>query len=404
MSKSLIVSSPGKTILFGEHAVVYGATALAAAVSLRSYCKLQTTNNNEIVIVMSDIGTERRWNLQSLPWQHVTVENVQHPASSPNLDLLQGLGELLKNEENGLIHSAMLCTLYLFTSLSSPSQGCTLTISSQVPLGAGLGSSATISVVVATSLLLAFGNIEPPSSNSLQNNKALALIEAWSFLGECCIHGTPSGIDNAVATNGGLIAFRKATAHQSAMKEFLKPKDTLSVMITDTKQPKSTKKLVQGVFELKERLPTVIDSIIDAIDGISKSAVLALTSESDKNSSAKKLGEFIVLNQKLLECLGVSHYSIDRVLQATKSIGWTKLTGAGGGGCTITLLTPECKEEEFKLCKESLLAHKNSIYDVQLGGPGVSVVTDSDSFFPQYESDFDFKKLNLLSKFNKYYI
>lgn len=45
------------------------------------------------------------------------------------------------------------------------------------------------------------------------------------------------------------------------------------------------------------------------------------------------------MNQGLLQCMGVSHASIETVLRTTLKYKLsTKLTGAGGGGCVLTLL------------------------------------------------------------------
>lgn len=51
--------------------------------------------------------------------------------------------------------------------------------------------------------------------------------------------------------------------------------------------------------------------------------------------------ELIDINQHHLDVIGVGHSSLDRVCQVTASHGLhSKLTGAGGGGCAITLLRP----------------------------------------------------------------
>ena len=76
---------------------------------------------------------------------------------------------------------------------------------SQLPVGAGLGSSASYSVCLAASLLIYFGIIEDVS-----DKKNLEVVNSWAFLAEKVIHGTPSGIDNTVATFGGAIAYTRS--------------------------------------------------------------------------------------------------------------------------------------------------------------------------------------------------
>ena len=86
-------------------------------------------------------------------------------------------------------------------------------VKSDVPVGAGLGSSASYSVVVATSLLVTVGAVCPKSileitTQSLCGNESsaktdsLKLINIWAYEGEKIMHGNPSGIDNTMSTFG----------------------------------------------------------------------------------------------------------------------------------------------------------------------------------------------------------
>ncbi|EPX72733.1 mevalonate kinase Erg12 [Schizosaccharomyces octosporus yFS286] len=405
MQRSFIVSSPGKTILFGEHAVVYGATALAASISLRTYCRIEPNEKPEITVKMQDIETNHSFPLESLPWDIVPPKDVLHPPNTLNNEIVTALEKLLINEKNNVLnYLSMLCIIYLYLQIGSPNQGCIITINSEVPLGAGLGSSATVSVGVATCLLLFFGFIQPPKEGEdYSRHESLTLIENWSFIGECCIQGSPSGIDNAAATHGGLIAFRKSTAKTTVMKQFLTLENPLSVLITDTKQPKSTKELIQKVCRLREGSPLIVDSIFQTIDGISRSAIQALESETDVRRLREILGQLIFINQKMLEALNVSHITIDRVIDATKAIGPTKLTGAGGGGCTITLRNNDCSNEMFENAITKLNSFKNSVYDSLLGGPGVAVVCNSAPDFDAFVSLLENKNYNLLNNLKQTY-
>jgi mevalonate kinase len=87
-------------------------------------------------------------------------------------------------------------------------------------------------------------------------------------------------------------------------------------------------------------LPGVTGHILTAIDGIAAEAKKLL--ESNENIT-ERLGELISINQGLLNSVGVGHEKLDAVALITKDIGWTKLTGAGGGGCALTLLREGAK-------------------------------------------------------------
>lgn len=102
----------------------------------------------------------------------------------------------------------MTCRADSLASRDSPAQS--YSVRSSLPISAGLGSSAAYSVAVASSLLYTHG-ILPASSQAADISREHAdVVNAWAFLAEKVIHGTPSGVDNTVATLGGAIAFRKA--------------------------------------------------------------------------------------------------------------------------------------------------------------------------------------------------
>ena len=95
----------------------------------------------------------------------------------------------------------------------------TFTASSNLPIGAGLGSSAAYSTTVASAILAAHKHISP-SQNSLQD-KDTELIDGWAFLAEKVLHGNPSGIDNAVSVRGGAVAFTRGIGGKTGGLESL---------------------------------------------------------------------------------------------------------------------------------------------------------------------------------------
>lgn len=173
----------------------------------------------------------------------------------------------------------------------------------------------------------------------------LERINRWSFVGELAIHGTPSGVDNTVATNGRAVLFQRKDYSKPPMVKILRDFPELPLLLINTLQPKSTAAEVAKVTRLKERHPAVAEHLLDAIDSITRSVHDHITQEdfdaSDPDSIAY-LGELMSVNHGLLTALGVSHPKLERLryLVDQSGVGWTKLTGAGGGGCAITLLKP----------------------------------------------------------------
>jgi len=116
--------------------------------------------------------------------------------------------------------------------------------------------------------------------------------------------------------------------------------------LVNTRQSRSTATEVAKVSTLKAAHPALTENILDAIGLVTESAHKLLTSaDFDPNShdALKHLGDLVTINHGLLVSLGVSHPKLERIRELIDhtGIGWTKLTGAGGGGCAITILKPQ---------------------------------------------------------------
>ncbi|GAB7359472.1 hypothetical protein MBLNU230_g6118t1 [Neophaeotheca triangularis] len=362
LAPPFIVSAPGKVIVYGEHAVVHGKAAMAAAISLRSYllCTTLSKSQRTVTLNFSDIGLSHTWSIPSLPWDCFT-----HPSrrkkyydlvTSLDPDLVSALQPHITPisthlpPEKRKIHQAAASTfLYLFCSLGSPSSpACIYTLRSTIPIGAGLGSSASISVCIASALLLQARALSGPHPDQPSPEAASQLerINRWAFVGEMLIHGNPSGVDNTVATNGRAVLFQRTDYTLPPLVQILRAFPELPLLLVDTCQPKSTAAEVAKVAALKKAHPVVTESLLNAIDSVTKSAHSLITDDSFDPTSAeavKALGELAAVNHGLLTALGVSHPRLERLkyLVEDSGIGWTKLTGAGGGGCAITFLKPD---------------------------------------------------------------
>ncbi|NXQ87252.1 KIME kinase, partial [Nyctibius grandis] len=249
---------------------------------------------------------------------------------------------------------------------------------SELPTGAGLGSSAAYAVCLAAALLTACGAISCPlkegESTARWTEEELALINSWAFQGERVIHGNPSGVDNAVATWGG------ALRYQSGRITPLKRVPTLRILLTNTKVPRSTKVLVAGVKEKILKFPAIMNPVLDSIDAISQEcqSVLEAMPANPSPEYYPVLEELFDINQHHLNTIGVGHPSLDRLCQATASHGLhSKLTGAGGGGCGITLLRPDTSPLAMEAAKQDLCACGFECWETNIGGPGVTLHSSS---------------------------
>ena len=162
------VKTPGKIILFGEHAVVYGYPAIAGAINLFSFCKIQKTKNRGIQFDLPDFNLS--YNEKSV----IELSNLKDKFPQ----FYYGINEIAKKHNLDLNYHKI--TLY-----------------SEIWPGSGLGSSASISTALIIGLNKYF---------RLKLRKTQILDYTYSM--EKFVHGQPSGIDNTICIKGGLGYFK----------------------------------------------------------------------------------------------------------------------------------------------------------------------------------------------------
>ncbi|CAK7242980.1 MAG: Mevalonate kinase [Sporothrix thermara] len=423
MMPAFMVSAPGKVIVFGEHSVVHGKAAVAAAISLRSYLLVTALSKSKRTLTLRfpDIEMSHTWNIDELPWEMFSKPGKKKfyydLVTALDQDLLDAIQphlanvSLSKSEHERKVHqSSALSFLYLFLSLGSQNfPGCVYTLRSTIPIGAGLGSSASIAVCISTALLLQLRTLSGPHPDQPPDEARLQIerINRWAFVAEMCIHGTPSGVDNTVATQGKAVVFQRTDYTKPPTVKSLWSFPELPLLLVDTKQPKSTKHEVAKVARLKHHQPEIVDSILNAMDAVARSAISAIEGEPESKSEAEAgapsikglkihengdgtlddhvnnkdnklatIGNLMTINHGLLSALGVSHPRLERVRELVdyEGLGWTKLTGAGGGGCSITLIKPSVPKARILELEKQLAKEDYQQFVTTLGGDGVGVL------------------------------
>ncbi|KAH0555665.1 hypothetical protein GP486_006391 [Trichoglossum hirsutum] len=395
MSPAFMVSAPGKVIVYGEHAVVHGKAAIAGAISLRSYLLVTALSKSRRTVTLRfpDISLDHTWNIDDLPWstfQHPSKKKFYYDlVTSLDPDLVEAMKPHLSDispslpPETRKIHQASASGfLYLYLSLGSQaSPACIFTLRSTIPIGAGLGSSASICVCISSALLLQIRALSGPHPDQPGEEASLQLqrINRWAFVGEMCIHGNPSGVDNTVASGGKAVVFKREDYKKPPTVTLLKNFPELPLLLVNTRQPRSTHTEVAKVGALKKAHPVVTNMMLEAIDKVTESAHTLISSPNfDGNDPAtlQHLGELIVINHGLLVSLGVSHPKLERIRELVDhaGAGWAKLTGAGGGGCAITILKSGVKRETLRSLEAQLEAEGFELYQTTLGGDGVGVL------------------------------
>ncbi|KAJ5593884.1 uncharacterized protein N7459_000092 [Penicillium hispanicum] len=395
MAPTFMVSAPGKAIVFGEHAAVYGKPTIAAAISLRSYLLVTTLSKSHRTVQLNfrDIGLNHTWEIDTLPWNifhhpskkrfyYSDVDSLDPQFLEAILPYAEAVSKHLPAKERKTHIKSATAFLYLFLSLGSAnSPGFIYTLRSTIPIGAGLGSSASVCVCLSTALLLQIRALAGPHPDQPPEEAETQIkhVNRWAFVGELCIHGDPSGVDNTVSAGGKAVLFqRNASGPPSVIRLTNFPK--LPLLLVDTQQPRSTAIQVEKVKALRVHYPELTEMILDGIGKLAASA-LDLISSADFDSSGtsdalEHLGALIGINHGLLVSLGVSHPRLERIRELVDyaNIGWTKLTGAGGGGCAITLFRPDTEDQAIQELERKLTAEGFRKYETILGADGVGVL------------------------------
>ncbi len=263
-------SAPGKIYLFGEHAVVYGEPAIACAVELRTRV---TASGSDTITILSDLG-------------RTGLDHETYPYVSAAIEKLGA-----KN----------VC----------------IEISSDIPIGSGLGSSAAVTIATLCAINLEF--------RLGHSNEELAQMGHEI---EMKVQGAASPTDTFVSTFGGMVEI--PSRRRLDLLE-------CGIVIGNTNKgatPKKTAKLVQHVAGLREEYPELIDPIIRTIGSFSKKGELLV-----KKKDYISLGKLMNVNHGLLDALGVGTAELSALVYAARNAGayGAKITGAGGGGCMVAL-------------------------------------------------------------------
>jgi mevalonate kinase len=281
-------SAPGKIILFGEHAVVYGRPALAVPV-MQVRADVEVIDSPRAGIWLNAPSVDLHAELNTLPSDHPTA---------------------------AVIHN------FLFLSRVSPFPNLEINISSTIPVASGLGSGAAVTVALARALA---SHLNFPMSDEE--------INAFAYEIEKIYHGTPSGIDNTVVTFAEPVYFVKGQPI-----EILHVGSPFTIVIGDTGVRAPTKESVADVRKLWEADPPKWEWIFDQVGAIAQDSRKAI-----EHGDWTELGELMNQNHVLLQEMTVSSPELDQLISVARETGarGAKMSGGGRGGNMIALVTPE---------------------------------------------------------------
>ena len=289
--KPIRYSAPGKVIISGEHAVVYGKPALVCAI-------------------------DKRLSVTFTPARSTKYKDSIFPL------LEQSVIDFLKEKK-----------------VTAKEKKYTYSIKSSIPVGRGLGSSAAYCASVSAGLLELFTEQEWKIED----------INICAYQMEKYFHKNSSGVDTSTSIMGGLIYYRKEFEFLktiSSLSVKIPKHFTNSLLLMDSGKPiETTGEMVRNVGTLFNTESEKIEQILNNIEKTTKRIVLSIMKE-----DTSLFEENIKKNQISLEQIGVVSNSTKRLLFRLKEIGVGKVTGAGGKKKGSGYIIFYCKD--IKECKK----------------------------------------------------
>ena len=271
-----MIWSYGKIILFGEHAVVHGHTALAAAIDRGVRCHAQPAAGPSTLTIED-------WNL--------------HTHAGDGTDTARALASLVE--------------------ACGWRDGIAIVGESTMPAGVGLGSSAALCVAIVRAIVTLRGQVPTPTQ-----------LQDYANHGEAVFHRNPSGVDVALASSGGLGTYTREAGYAAISAP------PLCLAIGLSGQPRRTSDMVQRVSMRLQREPHTTQRLLGQLGALATQGAHAIATQ-----DAPGLGARLHQAHGLLSELGVSTPHLDRLVDTAMTTGalGAKLTGAGGGGAVIAL-------------------------------------------------------------------
>ena len=280
-----IASAPGKIILFGEHFVVHGTSAILAAIDKR-VTVTSTFTENKTIKVNSELGTEE-----------VPISSSYKEAKSEFRPFIYLANKMINSNQNA--------------------NGLEIEINSDIPVGVGLGSSSACCVAAAASI---YGLFKELSSEEILK---------MSIEAEKTIFPDTSGADCTVCIYGGMIEYPNVEKIDNTFD--------LNLLIANSMIPHNTKNSVEKVNKFKENDEERFSQLCDLETKLIDEVITAM-----KNNDGTTLGLKMSENQKYLEEIQISNDTLRDMISSLKEISLgTKITGAGDGGCIIALVKDE---------------------------------------------------------------
>jgi len=282
----------GKTIIFGEHFVVYGLPAVASAITSKTTAEVKRIAGNDYTLI-------------------------------DNRSATQGYKEKKASQQEDSTRR-----IFKFLGIDPKKNPVEITLAGDLFAASGVGASAASSAAIARALNDEF-------SLGFDDEK----LNQAAYEGEKGYHGVPSGLDNTAAVYGGLIKFVKTENGPKMERIKIEP---VEIVLGNTGLTSNTTEVVADVKKKKEENPGEFEKIFAEYAELVEAGIQAF-----KENDVKKIGELMNKNHKLLSRASVSCPELDALVSIARENGaiGAKLTGTGRGGL-MQALTPGMELQE----------------------------------------------------------
>lgn len=350
MRAPLAVSAPGKLILMGEHAVVYGRPALVAAIDLRLRVRLSPADR--VILDLPGLS-----HFEHLSWGEVRAyaaaarERWSAYSRDPGPS---GFREMRGEDPAHVVKAALGEAAEL---LGEPGKGLHLRVESDLPIGSGFGSSAATAVTVLAGF---FSSVGAPLD--------FGQIERLALEVERRQHGNPSGVDGATVLRGGVLWARRGPERLQIEPVQARSPLLSRLRVYDTGMPpEPTGAVVAAVCARREQDPAGTEAVLDRIEAATVGFRALLEPEEEERERALHL---ISEAQACLEALGVVPGEVRSAVREIEAAGGAaKISGAGSlaGPGAGSLLVYHPDPGGLRACS---MLKSFPFHEVHLGAPG----------------------------------
>jgi mevalonate kinase len=322
----ITVSTPGKLILMGEHAVVHGHPALVSSVDLRLRVVIAARPGGGVgvQIRLPELGYRG-----ATDWPEI-VGYTERARESWNRG---APSDSSGAEADHLVRIALGEACRFLGESGGPPLG--IRVESEIPVGCGFGSSAALAVGVVSAYLMWRGH--EWSEQDLQE---------VSLEVERRQHGAPSGVDNAAVLQGGVLWAMREEAELNLTALTIQSPFVRNLRVYDTGAPvESTGRMVAAVRERMEREPRRVAGIFDRMEERTRSLRDRIARSDERPEETLALFREY---EACLEELGVVPAAVRELVReierhggAAKISGAGALTGSGAGSLIIYHPEPE---------------------------------------------------------------